>query len=151
MWCNPSQIGRLMVLVAALLLSGLAAAEQKLEFDGYELHYVVIPTRFLTAEVASRYQVVRGKGRALVNLSLLKDGKGVAAEVLTGSVKNLMSQQQALQFEKITEGDAIYYIAQLKHSDRDTLTFEVQLTAPGVAPRTLSFRQKLYRDGTTVE
>ncbi|MFK7912400.1 MAG: DUF4426 domain-containing protein [Pseudomonadales bacterium] len=141
----------LLTLCSALLMASQASAEQKLEFDGYELHYVVIPTRFLTAEVANRYGVTRGKGRALVNLSLLKDGSGVVADSLSGRVKNLMSQQQTLDFEEVIEGDAIYYIAQLQHSDRDTLLFEVELSAPGTGPRTLSFRQKLYTDGTTVE
>lgn len=141
----------LLMFSTVLLLAAPASAEQKLEFDGYELHYVVIPTRFLTAEVANRYGVVRGKGRALVNLSLLKDGKGIVADSLSGQVKNLMSQQQTLDFEQVTEGDAVYYIAQLRHSDRDTLLFEIALRAPDTAERTLSFRQKLYTDGTALE
>ena len=147
----PRHVVGLLTLCAALLVPGLAGAEQKLEFDGYELHYVVIPTEFLTAEIAGRYGVVRGKGRALVNLSLLKDSKGVAADALSGRVTNLLSQEQVLQFDQVIEGDAIYYIAQLRHSDRDTLRFEVELSAPGSSPRTLSFRQKLYTDGTKVE
>lgn len=136
------------LLLAAIAVAGAARAEQKLEFDGFELHYVVIPTAFLSADVAERYQVVRGEGRALVNLSLLKDGKGVQATSLEGSVKNLLSQTQPLDFQEVTEGDAVYYLAQLRHSDRDTLTFNVEISAEGLATRTLSFRQKLYRDGT---
>ena len=139
-------------LLAGLLLtwSALGFAEQKLEFDGYELDYVVIPASFLSAEVAKRYGLVRGKGRALVNLSLLKDGVAVRAQVVSGTVKNLLSQQQTLEFDTVVEGDAIYYLAQLRHSDRDTLTFNLSITPPGQPARALTFQQKLYADGIAV-
>ncbi len=141
---------RTLCFCTAMLLLATANAEQKLSFDGYELHYSVIPTSFLSADIAKRYNLVRGEGRALVNLSLLKDGVGVSAEALSGSVKNLLSQRQTLSFEKVTEGEAIYYLAQLRHSDEDTLTFELQITAPGQPARSLSFQQKLYAAGTSV-
>ncbi|MGI9325301.1 MAG: DUF4426 domain-containing protein [Pseudomonadales bacterium] len=147
---KPMQPFRTLCFCAAMLMAAAATAEQKLSFDGYELHYIVIPTSFLSADVAKRYNLVRGEGRALVNLSLLKDGVGVSAEALSGSVKNLLSQRQTLTFEKVVEGEAIYYLAQLRHSDEDTLTFELQVTAPGQSPRDLSFQQKLYAAGTNV-
>lgn len=147
---NSIRSFRTLCFFAAMFWGVAANAEQKLSFDGYELHYIVIPTSFLSADIAKRYNLVRGKGRALVNLSLLKDGVGVSAEALSGSVKNLLSQRQALTFEKVTEGEAIYYLAQLRHSDEDTLTFELQITAPDQRARSLSFQQKLYAAGTSV-
>ncbi len=138
---------KLHCLWITLLLCVPAQAEQKLSFDGYELHYSVIPTQFLDAGIAKQYNIVRGKGRALVNLSLLKDGTGIVAEAISGSVKNLLSQKQELVFAKITEGQAVYYLAELRHADEDTLNFELQVTAPGLTERTLKFQQKLYTDG----
>jgi hypothetical protein len=140
------------LLLALSLLAALPArAEQMLAFDGFELHYAVIPTNFLTADVARRYGLVRGEGRAIVSLSLLRDGQGLLADTLTGEVKNLLSQVQPLDFQTVTEGDAVYYLAPLRHSDRDTLRFTVQLAPPGGEPRTLRFQQKLYTDGTELK
>ena len=134
----------LLGLLLLLLLSRPVLAEQKLDFDGYELHYVVIPTTFLSAETAAEYDIVRSEDRALVNLSLLRDGQGLTVDAMTGTVKNLLSQQQTLRFTEVTEGDAVYYLAELKHSDRDTLTFTVQVTPPGARPTELTFQQKMY-------
>ena len=137
-------VARVIALLLGLTFAGLAAAEQKLDFDGYELHYVVIPTTFLSAETASEYGIVRAEDRALVNLSVLKDGQGMTVEKLSGTVKNLLSQQQQLRFTEVIEGDAVYYLAELKHSDRDTLTFAVELTPAGGKAAALTFQQKMY-------
>ncbi len=102
----------------------------------------------MTAPIARRYGLTRGAGRAVVSLSLLRGGKGLVAQSLTGEVKNLLSQVQKLEFQEVTEGDAVYYLAPLRHSDRDTLRFTVTLTPPGAQPQTLRFQQKLYTDGT---
>ncbi|MEM6708559.1 MAG: DUF4426 domain-containing protein [Pseudomonadota bacterium] len=138
--------GSLQLLISSLwlALTGAAQAEQKLDFDGYELHYVVVPTTFLGAEVAKKYDVVRSDDRALVTLSLLRDGTGLVMEELTGEVKNLLSQQQTLRFTEVVEGDSVYYLAELKHSDRDILTFTVDVTPPDGRERQLSFQQKMY-------
>lgn len=131
-------------LAILLVLSGAAVAEQKLDFDGYELHYVVIPTTFLDAKTAKKYELIRARDRALVNLSLLKDGEGLVVPKLTGTVKNLLSQIQTLRFTEVIEGDAVYYLADLKHSDEDILTFTVVVTPPGAEPTELTFQQKMY-------
>lgn len=149
----PPAVSRWRFAAVGLLVSAFlnlvalpATAEQKLDFNGYELHYVVIPTTFLDAETAARYSITRARDRALVNLSLLRDGEGLTVDGLTGTVKNLLSQTQTLRFTEVIEGKAVYYLAELKHSDRDILTFDVVITPPGAEATELTFQQKMYAD-----
>ena len=46
-------------------------------FGDYELHYIVIPTTTLQPYIAARYDISRGKDKALCNLAVIDaDGKG---------------------------------------------------------------------------
>ena len=125
------------------LAAGVLSAEQKQVFDGYEVHYSVFNPSFLRAEVAQRYDVVRGRDKAVVNVSVLDDERSVAVP-LSGTVKNLLGQSQTLKFRRIEEGEAVYYIATLAYQDRDTLRFEITADLPGYGPAIVRFQQTLY-------
>ena len=66
------------VLVALSLVSVNAWAEQMAVFGDWEVHYSLIPTEFLTPEIASKYQVIRGSDRALLNISVVKNSVGIS-------------------------------------------------------------------------
>ena len=121
-----------------------AAAEQKAKLGPWEVHYVVVDTTFLKPEVASSYGVTRGRDRAMMNISVL-DPKGVpVAARLSGTLINLLSQREPLEFREVREGEAIYYLAEFKHTDRDVLRFEVDIVPPDGKPQRLEFQQKMY-------
>ncbi len=121
-------------------------AEQMQEFGQWQVHYVVIPTTFLLAEIAQQYKITRGKDRALINLSLIHATDGPSKATASGTVINLLSQRQKLNFREVREGDAIYYLADLKHTDRDLLKFELELTTPDGRALQVAFQQKMYAD-----
>ena len=123
-----------------------AQAEQMQEFGVWQVHYVVIPTTFLLPEIAQQYNITRGKDRALINVSLIHNDNGPSTATATGEVVNLLSQSQALEFREVREGDAIYYLADLKHTDRDILRFELQVKPPQGRLLKLKFQQKMYAD-----
>lgn len=123
--------------------AGVVSAEQKQVFDGYEVHYSVFNPSFLRAEVAERYEVVRGRDKALVNVSVLDGDRSMAVRV-TGTVKNLLGQLQTLDFREVREGEAVYYLAMLTYQDRDTLRFEITADLPGHGPAVVRFQQTLY-------
>lgn len=125
------------------LLAGAAFAEQKQAFGGYEVHYSVFNPSFLRAELAERYDVVRGRDKALVNVSVL-DGETSMTVPVTGTVRNLLGQSQTLRFRRVQEGDAVYYLAMLTYQDRDTLRFEITADLPGHDPAVVKFQQTLY-------
>lgn len=134
------------VVCLGLLASASAAAEQMQTFGPWEVHYVVIPTTFLQPKIATQYNIVRGKDRALINVSLIHTETGPSAAGVSGTVLNLLSQRKQLQFREVREGDAIYYLADLKHTDRDLLRFELQVQPPGENPLTVQLQQKMYAD-----
>jgi len=130
--------------LTVVLLALPAAADQFKSFDDVEVHYAVVNTLFLQPDVAAHYGIVRGKDRAIVNLSVLgHDGVALLADV-TGTAVNLLSQQAPLQFSVIREGDAIYYIASITYTDQDVLRFRIAVNAPDRAPMNLEFQQQMF-------
>ena len=131
----------------ALLLWLLAcngAAEQKQVFGDYEVHYIILPTVSLNAEVAARYSLPRGRNRALVNISILDaDGAGVAAAV-EGRSTNLLGQAQTLDFNEVIEGDAIYYLALLRHADEEYHRVAIDVALPNGEVGSLRFQQQMF-------
>jgi hypothetical protein len=140
---------RAIALSIALLVAAcpFANAEQMQRLGAWDVRYVVIRTSFLTPEIAARNGIVRGPDRALLNVSILgDDGKPVAA-ALAGTVRNLLEQTSPLEFAEVREGAAIYYLAQLRHTDRDTLRFAIDIRAPDGTTQRLEFQQQMYVDG----
>lgn len=132
-------------IAALAFVAGTLSAEQKQTFGDYEVHYSIFNPSFLRAEVAERYGVVRGRDKAVVNVSILEEERSVAVSV-TGTVKNLLGQLQPLDFREVREGEAVYYLAMLTYQDRDTLRFEITADLPGYGPAVLRFQQTLYWD-----
>lgn len=134
------------LLLALSLASAEVAAEQMQEFGVWQVHYVVIPTTFLQPDIAAQYNITRGKDRALINVSLIHNTDGPSIATASGEVINLLSQRQALAFREVREGDAIYYLADLKHTDRDLLRFELEVQTPQGRSLQVEFKQKMYAD-----
>ena len=130
-------------IAALAFAAGVLSAEQKQVFGDYEVHYSVFNPDFLRAAVAERYDVVRGRDKAVVNVSILRGERSVAVSV-TGTVKNLLGQSQPLDFREVKEGEAVYYLAMLTYQDRDTLRFEITADLPGHGPAVVRFQQTLY-------
>lgn len=130
-------------LIAATL-SPYATAEQSKQVGNYNVHYVAFASTFLSADMARKYNFVRGRNRALINISVLdRDDKPVRAK-LSGTVKNLPGQILRLNFEEVIEGDAVYYLAQTRFSDQELMRFNIDFVGPDGAENTLKFDQKLY-------
>lgn len=130
------------LLLVSVGIVGPTFAEQKFEFEDWEVHYSVFNSMFLTPEVAEQYGITRARDRAVVTISVLDpDSKSVAVE-LKGSYTNQLSQEYKLKFKKI-EGTAIYYVATLRFTDREILRFNVVAALPQ-GNREMNFQQKLY-------
>jgi hypothetical protein len=118
-------------------------------FGDYELHYIVIPTTMLKPDIAARYNIRRGKDRALCNISVIdNNGVGVKA-ALEGSSQNLLGQRQGLTFTEVVDGDAIYYLATIRHANEEVhrIDIDAQVVASPTskgASTTLKLTQKLY-------
>ena len=143
---NPlfSKLALRVLLISMMGLNSPALAEQMMDFENWEVHYSVFTSMFLTPEVASQYGITRARDRAVVTISVLNpEAKSVAVD-LVGSYRNQLSQEFRLQFKKI-DGDAVYYVATLRFTDREILRFNLIATLPQ-GNREINFQQKMYVD-----
>ena len=136
---------RTVLVTLLLLLSTSVGAEQMQAFGPYEVHYIVVPTTFLQPEVAAKYGITRSRNRALLNVSVLRQGEPVRA-VLNAQTKNLLSQISELTFEEVREGPAVYYLAQIRHSDEAVHQIIIDVDFDDGSKGQVSFQQRLYHE-----
>ena len=128
------------------LAGGTAWAEQFQQVGDYEVHYIVIPTLSLRAEIADRYGVTRSDAQALLNISVLHNGTKPVSAAVAGTAANLLGQLQSLQFQEVREGTAIYYLALVRHSDEEMFRFAIDLALPDGQTGRLEWAQRLFRE-----
>ena len=141
-------MGRLItaLLAACLSLSAVAAdaikGERKEVFGDVTVHYNTFNSTFLTPDIAKAAELIRSKNQGVINVSVIKDGKPLSANV-TGTVKDLTSQSVPLNFRQVTEQGAIYYIAQFPVEQQETRTFTINVQTGGDS-NSFSFNQELF-------
>ena len=124
------------LFILALSLTSLNSyAESSKEFGDYVIHYNAFRSDTLSAEVAKKYNLTRANNRVLINIAVLKKvmdttGKPTSSAV-TGHASNLTGQLKQLEFKEVTEGNAIYYLADTKISDGEFLKFELKILPEG--------------------
>lgn len=144
---------RVVFILGALMMSLPAAADpnSSQKFGEFTVHFSVFNSTFLTPEVARAYNLTRAENRALINISLTKttDGQtslGLPARV-TGTATNLIQQQRVLEFKTIDEGNATYYMADLRHTNEEVMNFAIEVQPDsGGAPFSVRFTRKLHVD-----
>ncbi len=139
-------MARVLLAVLALGLPVTMQAEQMEQFGDLQIHYVVFPSSFLTPAIANNYGITRAKNVGIVNISVLdQDGNGAPASV-SGHATNLLGQKSQLDFREVREGPAVYYLAEIRHTDQEVVRFSFAITPPGAATFDLKFQKKLYWD-----
>lgn len=140
-----------------LAISAQAQVDQPKEisttekFGDYTVHYNVFNSTDIPAKVAEAYKLVRGKDRALVNISLTKTENGSTSlglpAIVSGASKNLMQQKRTLKFIEIKEGNATYYLAPFVFNNEEVLHFDIQVSTDANAkPMTFTFNRTLYTE-----
>ncbi|WP_439887163.1 DUF4426 domain-containing protein [Pseudomonas sp. MBLB4123] len=136
---------RIAILFIALCLSLPALAERKQSFGELDVHYIAFNSGFLQPEIAAAAGLVRSKSRGVVNISVLKAGAPMAANV-DGAVKNLLGQSYPLKFKQVNEGTAIYYLAQFPFENREVLRFTISVQAGDGVAHSFDFNQEFFPD-----
>ena len=118
-------------------------------FGDYTVHYTVFHSTDIPAKVAEVYGLVRGKDRALVNISLTKTENGSASlglpAQISAKIRNLMQQTQQLKLIEINEGEATYYLAPFVFNNEEVLHFDIEVrTAADATPMRVTFNRTLY-------
>jgi len=136
----------LLLLTACLSVTAMAAdaikGERKETFGDVTVHYNTFNSTFLTPDIAKSAELIRSKNQGVINISVIKDGKPLMAQV-SGTVKDLTSQSVPLNFKQVTEQGAIYYIAQYPVPQQETRTFDIKVQT-GDKINTINFNQELF-------
>ena len=135
---------RLTILLVSLLAVIQTSAETFETQSGLTIHYSIVPTLMLSINIANQYQIVRAKDRSILNIAI-KDQSGSSIKAsIAGKKENLLGQQEKLSFSEFSEGDAIYYVAAIKHGKEELLRFSTEIQATNKKSQTLKFTKKLY-------
>ncbi|MFP3351972.1 DUF4426 domain-containing protein [Pseudoalteromonas sp. SIMBA_153] len=134
----------------ALAFNAHSAQEQGAQYKElgpWQVHYIAFPSTFIQPQIAKAYDLERSGYKGIVNISILKNNAGKAAQkaTLQGTAKNLLGNKQTLNFKEVVEGDSIYYLAQVDYTNEEILRFEIEIQQ-GNQFQTLKFKQKFYVD-----
>ena len=135
-------------LLTGLLMVTNAHAENMKKLGTMNVHYMAIGATFFTPEIAKAYGITRSRYNGLINISVLDNtlpDKPAKAVSLSGTAKNNLGQFKDISFTEVKEGGAIYYLAQVKYSNDETIHFEITIN-DGKEKQQLSFSQTFYVD-----
>ena len=130
-----------------LLFAVPSMAEQKIVIKEVDVHYSAFNSTFLTPQVATSYQLIRNARKAILSISLLDNAsldKPALDAKVNGQVKNLIGHTQVLNFKKIVEGKAIYYLTEFSINNEEDLRFDIAIDAGLKGSGKLVFSQKFY-------
>lgn len=128
-----------------------ALADQKEDVGPYEIHYSVIPSGFLSPEVAQQYDITRSKAIGLMNISILEKLENGEVKPVSGIVEgriiNDIRQERSLNFRKVEEGKAIYYLSQFQFGEGERLEYRASIRPQGHdRSYPIRFTQGLFND-----
>jgi hypothetical protein len=144
-----NKLPKVLFILAVSLASLSSYAENSKEFGDYVIHYNAFRSDTISPEVAKQYNLARANNRVIINIAVLKKvmnttGKPTSSKV-TGHASNLTGQLKQLEFKEITEGNAIYYLAETKISDGEFLKFDVKILPQGEKkPARLKFDKRFF-------
>lgn len=132
---RPSFLLAVLVFLMLLSLPALPGTE---EFGDYRVHYNVVNSTFLKPDIAEQYGITRGSRSAFINVSVQKLQSGGSPEpvtaVISGTKENLMQQNEAISFNEVREGNAIYYIGEFEFSNAEPVFFRLDVQPEGRGP-----------------
>ncbi len=125
-----------------VLAADAAKPERKEVFGDVTVHYSAFTSSMLQPDIAAATGLTRSKNQGVLNIAVLKGGKQ-ATSVVSGTVKDLTGRSSPLSFKQITDQGAVYYIAQFKIDQAETLTFDLNVETGGISNQ-LSFNQEVF-------
>ena len=124
------------------------AADSYADIGDHVVHFNALSTDQLSPEIASAYNIVRSKNRAMLNVSVLEEATNTPVEAtVTVKTVNLTGQMKNVVMRKVEEQTAIYYIGETPVANRETLVFDISVTPAGATdPAELRFQRQFYTD-----
>ena len=137
-----------MFAVLSIAFATASNAENMKKMNDINVHYIALSSTFLTPEIAKAYGIERSRYKGLVNISVLdntQEGKPSKTVIINGKARNDVGQIKSLDFTEVVEGNAVYYLAQVSYTNKETIYFDINITDKG-KQHNLKFSQKFYVD-----
>ncbi len=139
------------MLTAMLGLLSLNAMAGSKDFGDHRVLYSVFPSTFLSPEVAQANNLQRSRGIGVVSISIMEETGENTMKPLSGQVEgqvnNDIQQVRQLGFRRISEGDAVYFIAQYQYGTGELMTFNITARPTGTNKElALRFSHTLFND-----
>lgn len=124
------------------------ASASDVDIGDHIVHFSAQSTDQLPPDVARAYGIVRSKNRAMLNVSVIKEGTTVAVPAdITVRTVNLAGQLKNVTMRKIEEQEAIYYIGETAVANHETLVFNISITPEGKTEASdVRFTREFYTD-----
>jgi len=139
----------LVLLLSLLGISFSASAEQYKDFGDYRVHYSAFQSDMISPEVAKAHGLTRSRYRAVVNITVQKKAENGSYQAVKakveGTARDIYSKITNLEMEEVTEGNAIYYLAEFSFTDEQTLNFDIRVIPQGEeVARQITFSQQFF-------
>ena len=135
------------------LFSMQSSAEQKQVFGEYEVHYMGLSSSFLTPEVAKIYDIPRSRALGFLNISVLQktandELPAALNATVSGKIRNLIGQSRDIEFRRVQEGKAIYYLSTFRFDDGDMYNFDLDVVPSNAKQKNfdVKFSQRFYEE-----
>lgn len=124
------------------------AAASSMDIGNHVVHFSAQLTDRLPPEIASLYNIVRSKNRAMLAVSVISaETRASVPATVTVKTVNLTGQLKNVSMREIQEQEAIYYIGETPVSNRETLVFDISVLPEGESePSELRFKRDFYTD-----
>ena len=135
------------LLLCTLSLSAVAADHtpptREESFGDVTVYYNAFASGMLQPAVAKAAGLTQSKTLSLLNVTVLKNGKPLAANV-SGNYKALSGAGKPLAFKQVADHGSISYIAEIPVAQADTYTFNISVKAGSDDSHSFSYDQQLY-------
>ncbi len=124
------------------------AGSTSADIGTHVIHFSAQSTDQLPPEIASAYNILRSKNRAMLNVSVLRKPDNVpVTAVVTVKTVNLTGQLKNVTMRQIDEQEAIYYIGETAVANRETLIFDISVLPEGEEQSSdVRFKRQFYTD-----
>lgn len=156
------KLSKILILVTSIFFACTASANEEFIDDGkggtnlnmteigtWQIHHIAFPSTFIQPETAKAIGLDRRGNYGLLNISILDlaNNKAPLKLKVTGYAQNLIGHRKDLEFKEVDEGIAVYYLAQVRHSNEEIFRFYITVKdAKTGRSEEFKFQQKMWVD-----
>ncbi|GGC95769.1 DUF4426 domain-containing protein [Halopseudomonas salina] len=137
-----------LMLVAAPL--AMAQDQSPKRFGDIIVYFSPFNSSYVAPQVAANVGLERAPDKGVLNIAVQRETPDGAVPVdarVTGTVKTLIEQETPLNFIRVKEEDALYFVANYGAPTRSILRFEIDIQPEeGGAVHTLNFQKEFFPD-----